>query len=260
MTESNRVRFMATDEAARLVWSSWRSRNALRQRDCNVRPSFAEGTMRCPVIVGAVIGILLVAQGGAPRAAPGKDTEAETIARLIKRLGDDAFARREAATRQLEAIGEPALEALRKAAASDGDAEIRARAARIIEVIAAVVTDRELKKLQGTWILVSRVEGGQVIRATGDGTTMTYTGNKWVWKNGGAVAQAGTWNVVVIGKTATTYNGRVTAGFNLGAEALGIFRLEGDTFQYCEGPSRPKDFTTRRGDGCYCCTWKRAKE
>jgi uncharacterized protein (TIGR03067 family) len=216
--------------------------------------------MRYPVIVGAVIGIVLAAQGGALRGGRGKETDAETIARLIGQLGDDTFAKREAASKQLKAIGEPALESLRKAAASDSDPEIRRRAERIVEAIAAVVTNRELKKLQGTWILVSRAEGGQVVRAQGDGTTMTYTGNKWVWKNGGAVAQAGTWEVVAIGKTATSYNGHVTEGFNLGAGAMGIFQFEGDMFRYCEGPSRPKDFTTRRGDGCYCCTWKRAKK
>jgi uncharacterized protein (TIGR03067 family) len=216
--------------------------------------------MRRPAIVGAVIAILLAAQGGTPRAAPGTEAEAEAIARLIKQLGDDAFARREAATGRLKEIGEPALEALRQAAASDSDPEIRARAERIVQAIAAVVTNRELKNLQGTWILVSRAEGGQVIRANGDGTTMTYTGNQWAWKNGGTVAQAGTWNVVATGKTATSYNRHVTEGFNLGAGAMGIFRLEGDTFQYCEGPSRPKDFATKRGDGCYCCTWKRAKK
>jgi uncharacterized protein (TIGR03067 family) len=204
--------------------------------------------------------MILAAPGGTWRGDPGKGTEAESIARLIKQLGDDAFPKREAATRRLKEIGEPALEALRKAAASDSDPEIRARAERISEVIAVFVTSRELEKLQGTWILVSRAEGGQVIRAGGDSTTMTYTGNQWVWKNGQAVAQAGTWTVVAIGKTATSYNGRVTEGFNLGTGAMGIFRLEGDTFRYCEGPSRPADFTTKRGDGCYCCTWKRAKK
>jgi uncharacterized protein (TIGR03067 family) len=216
--------------------------------------------MRWPVIVGAGIGILLAVQDGAPRGDLGKEKEAEKTARLIKQLGDRTFAKREAATKQLKDIGEPALESLRKAAASASDHEIRRRAMQIIQAIAASVTDREMKKLQGTWILVSRAEGGQVIRAKGDTTTMTYTGNRWVWRHGQTVVQAGTWEVVAVGKTATSYHNRVTGGANLGAQALGIFQFAGDTFKYCEGPSRPSDFTTRQGDGCYCCTWKRAKK
>jgi uncharacterized protein (TIGR03067 family) len=216
--------------------------------------------MRCPAILSAVLGVLLAAQERALSGDVRKETEAETVTRLIAQLGDDVFARREAATRQLKQIGEPALESLRKAAAADRDPEIRARARRIIPAITAFLTKRELKKLQGTWVLVSRAEGGEVIRATDDSTTMTYTGNKWVWKRGETVVQAGTWKVVATGKKATSYKNHVTGGGNLGAEALGIFRFEGDGFKYCEGPSRPTDFTTRNGDGCYCCTWKRAKK
>ena len=50
------------------------------------------------------------------------------IARLVKQLGDDDFDQREAATKQLEAIGEPARAALHEAAAFSKDAEIRQRA------------------------------------------------------------------------------------------------------------------------------------
>jgi uncharacterized protein (TIGR03067 family) len=211
-------------------------------------------------IVAAVLGTLLAAQDGTLRGDPGKETEGETVARLIKQLGDDVFAEREAATKQLERIGEPALAALRRAAASSRDFEIRHRAKRIIEAIAVFVTKRELKKLQGTWVLVSRAEGGQVVPAVGDSTTMTYTGNKWAWKHGNTVVQAGTWEVVAVDKTTTKYQGRVTEGANLGGQAMGIFQFQGDQFRYCEGPSRPASFTTRRGDRCYCCTWKRVKK
>jgi hypothetical protein len=64
------------------------------------------------------------------------DPEAE-IARLVKQLGDDDFDQREAATKRLAEIGEPALDTLRKAAASSNDAEIRARVARLIAAITA---------------------------------------------------------------------------------------------------------------------------
>jgi hypothetical protein len=44
------------------------------------------------------------------------ETEAERIDRLIRQLGSDSFAQREAAGKALEGIGTPALDALRKAA------------------------------------------------------------------------------------------------------------------------------------------------
>jgi WD40 repeat protein len=64
-------------------------------------------------------------------AVPPDDKE---IARLVKQLGDDDFDQREAATLRLQAIGEPALDALHTAKTS-ADAEVRRRAADIVVVI-----------------------------------------------------------------------------------------------------------------------------
>lgn len=58
-------------------------------------------------------------------AAPPDPTE---IDRLIQQLGSRDFAGREAAAKALHAIGEPALEPLRQAAATATDAEVRRRA------------------------------------------------------------------------------------------------------------------------------------
>jgi WD40 repeat protein len=55
----------------------------------------------------------------------------DEVARLIKQLGHDDFARREAANKRLAEIGEPALDALKSAAASD-DPEVRRRAALLV--------------------------------------------------------------------------------------------------------------------------------
>jgi WD40 repeat protein len=54
---------------------------------------------------------------------------------LIQQLGSPKFAEREAATKALEAIGEPAIDALRRAAATSEDAEVRRRARQLIKVI-----------------------------------------------------------------------------------------------------------------------------
>src|SRR5207244_2434635 len=51
----------------------------------------------------------------------------ETIRGLIKQLGDDSYERRESAFKRLAAIGEPALELLKKEARESKDAEVRQR-------------------------------------------------------------------------------------------------------------------------------------
>src|SRR5438105_4396565 len=57
------------------------------------------------------------------------------IDRFVKQLGSAKFKEREAASKELETIGERALEALRRAAAEDADLEVRSRARGIIQSI-----------------------------------------------------------------------------------------------------------------------------
>jgi hypothetical protein len=66
--------------------------------------------------------------------APKKPTDPQ-VQQLIAQLGSDSFAEREAASKRLEAIGEPAWNAARKAAAGSPDPEIRHRAGRVAEAI-----------------------------------------------------------------------------------------------------------------------------
>jgi formylglycine-generating enzyme required for sulfatase activity len=63
------------------------------------------------------------------------ETEDQRIDRLIRQLGSESFARREEAGKELEAIGTPALEPLRKAAAGSEDLEVRRRAGRLVEEV-----------------------------------------------------------------------------------------------------------------------------
>ncbi len=60
----------------------------------------------------------------------------ERINALIRQLGDNRYARREAASRELEALGESAWYPLRKAAVAGADGEIRRRARNISETLA----------------------------------------------------------------------------------------------------------------------------
>jgi hypothetical protein len=71
----------------------------------------------------ALLATLALGLRGAPA---GKSADA-TAERLVKQLGSRKYAERAAATRQLEALGEPALPALRRAAAT-ADLETRRRA------------------------------------------------------------------------------------------------------------------------------------
>jgi formylglycine-generating enzyme required for sulfatase activity len=60
---------------------------------------------------------------------------AAELPELIEQLGDEAFARREAASKAIEKIGEPALPAMRRAAMTGDDMEVRGRAQQLVRVI-----------------------------------------------------------------------------------------------------------------------------
>jgi RNA polymerase sigma factor (sigma-70 family) len=68
-------------------------------------------------------------------AAPPTTAAAADIGQHIQKLGSARFAEREAATQALDRIGEPALDALYRAAAQGADLETRRRAERLIHLI-----------------------------------------------------------------------------------------------------------------------------
>jgi WD40 repeat protein len=70
-----------------------------------------------------------------PRKEPPKDAvkiSAEELDRLIMQLGDDDLAKRKLARARLEAIGEPAIASLKKAAESADDPEVRSAAKALV--------------------------------------------------------------------------------------------------------------------------------
>lgn len=88
--------------------------------------------------VTIVLGMSLLVPAAAVGIQDGKPSpgaEEETLGSLIKQLSDASFARREAASERLAGRGETALPAIREAAASTGDPEVRARAERIVLAI-----------------------------------------------------------------------------------------------------------------------------
>ncbi len=79
------------------------------------------------------------------KAAP---PDAAEIDRLVRQLGSPDFVEREAASKRLDAIGEPALERLQEAATRSKDAEIRGRA----QVLVRAVENRiytEVRRFEG---------------------------------------------------------------------------------------------------------------
>jgi uncharacterized protein (TIGR03067 family) len=217
--------------------------------------------MRTHGVVGVLAGILLAAQVGALRSDPGTETETERIARLVKQLGDDSFEKREAAGSELGAIGESAVAALRKAAASSGDPEIRRRAATIVADIAArrlaVVAKKEIEGLQGTWYSTATEYAGRP--QTGEEKTARHviTANRWENKHGEAVLQSGTLNVIEVSDKLVKIDFIVTAGFGTGDTWLAIYERNGDELKWCggyvgrQGLARPTTLTTKAGDGGY---------
>jgi formylglycine-generating enzyme required for sulfatase activity len=80
-----------------------------------------------------LLGTLVAA--GLLHAEPDAEAEKKRVADLIRKLNHEEYTQREAAGKELQAAGEPALPALQKAAASDESPEVRGRAQRIVRAI-----------------------------------------------------------------------------------------------------------------------------
>ena len=115
------------------------------------------------------IALLVLVLQFVPVVAALDDTE---IARLIKHLGQDDFDKREAAATRLKEIGEPALDALCKAAIG-GDAEARGRAKKIIVVNEQKLYREQLRFTSHTdevWSISVSRDGQRVLTASSDKT------------------------------------------------------------------------------------------
>jgi hypothetical protein len=94
--------------------------------------------------VGKPITIALGADGATVTRIEGVWADAAEVDRLIGQLGSVNFPERQAATRALEVIGEPAREALYKAATTSTDPEVRRRAEDMVLPLIA-------RALPGVW-------------------------------------------------------------------------------------------------------------
>jgi WD40 repeat protein len=122
---------------------------------------------------GCVAGLglcLLVAGAGTAEPPP-----AAEVARLVRQLGSESFAEREEAGRRLDALGEGALPALRKALDAD-DAEIRRHAVELVRVIERRVCGEQrcLRTDGGAWCLSVSSDGKRLAAEDAGGTL-------WLW-------------------------------------------------------------------------------
>lgn len=199
--------------------------------------------MRTHLVAGLALGVLV----GALRADPGKDGTADRVARLIEQLGDRQYARREAAGRELEAVGEPALPALRRAAAGADDAEVRRRAEQVVGAIRRNLGKKELARWEGSWV--------------GDpGVYMTIKGDRFTSGTPTVGARNGSITAVEVGEKVVRVDMLVEEGDTKGQTFRAIFRLDGDTLHSCGtyAAVRPGEF--KSGGENYYIPWKRAKK
>jgi hypothetical protein len=83
------------------------------------------------------------------RGDSGKEPGPDRIAQLVRQLGDEKFARRKAAGKELEAAGARALPALRQAAVTAPDEEVRRQAGLIVRAILRPRSPFALRELEG---------------------------------------------------------------------------------------------------------------
>src|SRR5262245_5993623 len=106
------------------------------------------------LLLAAAIALLATAPS---RSWEDKTPSKEKIDKLIQQLGSPKFSEREAASKALEAIGEPALDALREAAAKNKDIEIRRRAQRLVATVSDKMFDKMIDKMLGEGADANRI-------------------------------------------------------------------------------------------------------
>jgi uncharacterized protein (TIGR03067 family) len=199
---------------------------------------------------------------GTSDAAAGADTihplnraVKDRIERLIRQMGQPSFEERQVASKELAAIGTPALPALREAAAVNVQPEIRRRARQAIRAIIAPAARRERAQLQGRWSTLWAGTTGQVLVDENRADQHIFTGNRWQHTEDGVkVKQQGTFAIVDVTSRLVMIDFVVTDGVRKGDTWIAVYERTADTIKWCgcyasEGQPRPTAVATEAGDG-----------
>jgi uncharacterized protein (TIGR03067 family) len=208
--------------------------------------------MRTGMPAWAAIGLACAAVLGTSLGDPKDDAQRDRIAALVRQLGDKEFAKREAATKELDAIGEPARDALKKAVGGS-DAEVRQRAQKVLDSLDAKVrataARKDLEKLQGTWYTTA-IQYPGTTAGEDRFDTITYEGTKYIQRRNGYVFSVGTIEIV----DATAKPKRIdyfgADGVMKGTHVYSIYTLDGEEHAVCssQAPSdRPGEFSSKAG-------------
>jgi uncharacterized protein (TIGR03067 family) len=120
---------------------------------------------------------------------------------------------------------------------------------------------RDLKKLEGTWRVISYEKNGLKYSAESLALMplLTFKGSTYSWSDGGRPGK-----IVRIDANAKpkTLDYRITAGGDKDKTELGIYEITGDSFRDCfapDGGQRPKEFNANQGTGQTLVVYERVK-
>jgi uncharacterized protein (TIGR03067 family) len=185
-------------------------------------------------------------------------TKSQATDRLIGQLGSRKFREREAASKALAKVGEPALDALRTAAKDDADPEVRRRAAQLVNRL-------DFRQRLGTWRVVSVELHGAVVRTLPRGddevtfTADSITSAPWLFGRGKyrVDALATPQHIDV----RPYYRDRTVGGTVLLRMYRGIYRVEKAELVLCFDPARksgrPLEFKSEAGSQVILCRMRR---
>jgi uncharacterized protein (TIGR03067 family) len=121
---------------------------------------------------------------------------------------------------------------------------------------------KDLAQLQGEWSMISGSADGEAMpesmrkqmKRVCKGDEVTVTLGSQVFLKAKITTDPS--------KNPKAIDYQMTEGFTKGKTQLGIYELDGDTFKSsfsAVGAERPKDFTSKPGDGRTVSVWKREK-
>jgi len=122
-----------------------------------------------------------------------------------------------------------------------------------------------LDKLNGAWTITSSEHNGAAVALGDDPITVTFDGQKSATRIGKKVSQAGTVQYIAASGDNIIIDMLIEEGTDeesVHFTARCIVKLDGDSMQYSAGgygSARPKDFTTKEGDGFQANVLKRSR-